>query len=94
MSTNTNLINDSWNLSILDLGHGMILKSAINALMIVATAVYAFEAKTKKVGQSEIFGNDLKDRVEQKGTQNDISQRKIEKLLMEYNSKWYVGIMI
>ena len=53
MSTNTNLINDSRNLSILDLGHGMIYKSAINALMIATTAVYAFEAKTKKVGQLE-----------------------------------------
>ena len=52
-SINTNLIYYSRNLSILDLGHGMIYKSAINALMIATTAVYAFEAKMKKVRRSE-----------------------------------------
>ena len=65
----------------------MILKSVINALMIVTTAVYAFEAKTKKVRQSGIFGNIRKGRVEQKRAPNGISQKKIKKLLTEYNSK-------
>ena len=65
----------------------MILKSGINALMIATTAVYVFEAKAKKVRRSEIFGNIRKDRAEQKRMPNDISQKKIEKLLTEYNSK-------